>query len=427
MKLLIIAPPMHPVSSTTGSSVEIAIYQIAKRISRSHEVTVLGRKGERLPAFSRRRNLTFVRVLPGNGYVRRAIRYAKKGQFDCIQVENRPKYILDLRVHFPSTPLILVLHSFTFLDALPIEIRRTVIQQADAIICNSHYVQEAYKRQFPDNAHKFHAIHLGVDVTRFSFPGMARKNRELSRHSLERTFNILYAGRVVPRKGVHILIKAAGYVREKYPFVRLLIAGPCNSEKYKARLMAEAQRCRVPVRFIGPVKPHRMHKVYWLGDCFVCPTQYEEAFGLVNVEAMASRLPVIASRRGGIPEIIDEQTGILVADYQDPAAFARAIERIITMPTFGRVLSKGAERKAAQQFDWDNVSGSYDRFYSGLLAQGAELQLVKGESVGEAIECEEAMEPEETMPVEAGGEEEQEQAVSDLDNPAAETGEEEEV
>jgi spore coat protein SA len=363
LNIFIIAPPRYTVSPSTGSSVEISIYQIAKRIAKHHKVTIFSRKVGNLPATSRHGNLTIVRVLERDNYLNKAIRYARKYKFDYIQVENRPHYILRLKRYFPRTPLILVLHSFTFLNLLSEQVKRSVLRKADTIICNSHFIMQSYMQEFPKYAAKFHMIYLGVDTNRFT-PPPVQKNTMLLCHSLSNSFNVLYAGRVIPRKGVSILIQAVGHVRKKHPFVKLIIVGPCLSKDYKAKLLALAKQEKVPVHFFNKIKPSSMHRVYRLGNCFVCPTQFPEAFGLVNVEAMSNGLPVIASRRGGIPEIIDETSGILVDDYKNPQAFAFAIEQIIASPLLADSLAKKGREVVLQKFDWDMTASRYHDFYT---------------------------------------------------------------
>ena len=76
---------------------------------------------------------------------------------------------------------------------------------------------------------------------------------------------------------------------------RLLLVGSLNNHSYRKRLIQEAIKAKADMRIIGFKSPSEMQRAYWLGDVFVCPTQMKEAFGLVNVEAMASGLPVIAS------------------------------------------------------------------------------------------------------------------------------------
>jgi spore coat protein SA len=366
LKILIVAPPAFPVSASTGGSVEISIYQIAKRLALTNQVTIISRKSKGLPAVSKSKNLTIIRVAGNKSYLREVINYAKNHKFDCIQVDNRPRFIPILRRHFPKVSLVLVLHSLTFMRFLSNMTRQNVVRKSNAVICNSEFIRHYYVKRFPHYAKKFHAIHLGADLSRFREPTPIEKRNMRTRYSLLNSFIILYAGRIIPGKGVHILVKAAGLVKKTIPSIRVVLVGP-YIKGYKTRLISEAKRKKIPVLFTGPVKPSNMHKMYWLGDCFICPTQLHEAFGLVNVEAMASGLPVIASKRGGIVEIINEKNGILIRDYKKPIAFAREIEKIFLMPTFANSLAEAGREAVLVHFDWSRVAADYEEFYKKFL------------------------------------------------------------
>ncbi|MFM1652977.1 glycosyltransferase family 4 protein [Brevibacillus sp. B_LB10_24] len=362
MNILIIAPPAYTVSAKTGGSVEICIYETAKRVAKRHNVTIISRKSKHYPKSSKDGNLTIKRIESEPDYLSGVIQYIKTRKFDCIQVENRPQYIPVLRSFFPRQTLILALHSLTFMTALPKKERRDVIKKATVVICNSDFIRKHYAKAFPLYAKKIISIHLGVDLSRFRAPTLYEKEMALASYSLTDSCNILYTGRIIPKKGVHVLVEAAGIVKQKVPAVRLILAGRC-SKPYKEFLRQTAQKSGVDILFLGKVSPADMHHIYWLGDCFVCPTQFKEAFGLVNVEAMASGLPVVASKRGGIPEIINPQNGILVRDYTNPLEFAKAIEKLILAPSLANALAAEAQLTVHNQFDWGIAAARYEEVY----------------------------------------------------------------
>lgn len=362
MKIVFLAPDAYPVSFKTGGSVEITIYQLAKRLAQEHKVTIISRKSRGLPRETKKGNLTIIRISRGKHYLKKAIRYLKRHSFDCIQVDNRPSHVKTLRRHFPSKPIVLSLHSLTFMNFLSDNKKEEVFEKADKIVCNSEFIQRHYQEEFPKFADKLCAIHLGVDLERFTTSDPFTKEQEKLSFHLQDTYNILYVGRVIAQKGVHILIQAAGIVKQKYPNIRVVIVGKCRS-KYQMRLLEEAEKAGVEVRFMGQMNPSEIHRAYRIADCFVCPTQFKEAFGLVNVEAMASGVPVVASHRGGIPEIINESNGILVNDYQDPTAFALAIEQLLNSPVLVHSLVVNGYYTVVNKFSWEHVSNRYDQLY----------------------------------------------------------------
>lgn len=345
---------------------EISIYQIAKRLAKKYQVTVLCRSSPRLPKRSREGNLTIVRIPAHGKYLTNVIRYVQKHKYDCIQIDNRPHYIPELRKTLPHTPLILSLHSLTFMDRLEHAQQEEILQLASAVVCNSQFIARYYQQRFPHYRDKLTSIYLGVDLEQFRPPNPLRKHKERVRYNVENTYNMLYVGRVIPMKGIHILIAAAAIVQRMHENTRLVIVGECDPT-YRKELEKEAAEKDVLLTFIANMPHSRVHRAYWLGDCLICPTQFQEAFGLVNVEAMASGLPVIASNRGGIPEIIHSENGILIDEIESPHHFAYAIDLLITSFAFRDELVDRAAITVRLAFSWDKTARHYRRLYKQLL------------------------------------------------------------
>jgi len=362
-----VAPPAFPVSAGTGGSVEICMYEIGRRLSKDHHVTLISRKSPGFPSKSQFNHFKIVR-LPIQYYWHKVIQYAKKRHFDIIQIDNRPEMVPLFKKHFPSTRILLNLHSLTFMSKLNTPQQRKVMQHTDAVLCNSHYIKQHYRTIFPPFAKKVHAIHLGTDVNRFRLPTAAEKEQIRSRYAVNKTYNLLYSGRIIPKKGIGLLIKSASLVKKKYPPIHVILVGPC-SRSYRNKQLRMARRLHVPLTFTGNMPPSTMHHAYWLGDCLISPTQFKEAFGLVNVEAMASGLPVIASHRGGIPEILNGQNGITIRDYQNPQAFAKAILSLISLPSLRKKLIEAGYQTAHNRFSWSRVARDYEHLYELILSQ----------------------------------------------------------
>ncbi|MNV76269.1 Spore coat protein SA [compost metagenome] len=119
--------------------------------------------------------------------------------------------------------------------------------------------------------------------------------------------------------------------------------------------------------FAGGIPHSDIHRLYQAADCFVCPSQRHESFGLVNVEAMAAALPVIASRIGGIGEVIEHgRTGLLVDRYREASAFARAIESLARAPKTAAAMGLEGRRTALQAFDWERTASRLELLFAGL-------------------------------------------------------------
>ncbi|MBO7742827.1 glycosyltransferase family 4 protein [Paenibacillus sp. MWE-103] len=362
MKLLIIAPEQIPVPPRAGGSVENVIHQITSRLPEGHRVTIVSLRRGYLPRKSVSGPVTNLRVPGGSKkrYLANALRRVKGLAFDLIQIDNRPGFAAAVRNAFPHTPIAVFMHSMTFASP-PMTTRRKAnadFRHADLIVGNSLSLQRSLMSRFPAHRSKIAYVHLGVDTAQFRPSGKRRRGG----------YRFLFAGRMIPRKGVPTLLRAFKIARKSVPSIRLSVAGGTGKAAYRAFLRRTARRLNVPVRFKGNLPRKRMPAFYRSGDCFVCPSQEHEAFGLVNVEAMASGLPVIASRNGGIPEIVkDGRNGFLVTRYGKPAAFAARMAELARSPELHRRLSEQARSDAERYFGWQLTAAKLMELYAERL------------------------------------------------------------
>jgi glycosyltransferase involved in cell wall biosynthesis len=120
--------------------------------------------------------------------------------------------------------------------------------------------------------------------------------------------------------------------------------------------------------FPGRLKDEDMPVHFAAADVCVVPSHYEP-FGLVAIEAMASGTPVVASEVGGLKyTVVPEQTGLL-APPKDEAAFAEAIDRILSDPAWRDELGRNARARVEQEFSWDGVAAQLSELYTALLEE----------------------------------------------------------
>ncbi|MGZ7441192.1 glycosyltransferase family 4 protein [Paenibacillus sp. TH7-28] len=358
MNILMVAPEQIPVPG--NGSVEICMLAIAKELADRHTVTIISRKSGSLPPVSRIGKLTIVRVPSGSSgrYIASVLRYVKGRSYDLIQVDNRPHYAAKVKAAFPRTPVSLFLHSLTFVKntaAVALSMAK-----ADLIVANSDSLKAKLNERFGRLAGKIHTVHLGVDTHRFRPP--ARRTVPSG------SFRVLFAGRVIPRKGIPVLIKAMELVRREKSGASLTVVGG-GKAGYLRELRRLAGKHRVPVRFVGKV-PHRLiDRRFRQADCFACPSQEHEAFGLVNVEAMASGLPVVASDIGGIGEVVNHgHNGYLVKVYSDPREHAKWILQLAKHPESAGKMSRQARRDAVAKFGWKQTAAKLMKIYNRYVS-----------------------------------------------------------
>lgn len=361
MRILMIAPEQFPLPG--NSSVEICMLAIAKRLAKRHHVTILCRKFPQQSHNTQIGGVHIVRVSSKKGsYLSAILRFVKEKRFDLIQVDNRPHTMARVKQLASHTPVALFLHSLTF---VPHNAKVSAsLRKADLILSNSSSLTQRLSQRFPQQKAKIRTVYLGVDTARFTRPHPGKRQASRKKYNLEHSYAVLFAGRVIPRKGLSVLIKATRHVQQQIPRTRLLIAGGGKSA-YVRQLKAQARKAGVAARFLGKVPHHKIHRLYQAADCFVCPSQRHEAFGLVNVEAMSTGLPVIASRIGGMKEIIQHgKNGYLVSDYRNPKSFAAYIAKIAKNKQLAAQFSKMGRQTTVRLFTWERTAARLSNIYT---------------------------------------------------------------
>lgn len=183
---------------------------------------------------------------------------------------------------------------------------------------------------------------------------------------------LLFSGRLIQRKGVDYLIRALPRVLERRD-VKLLITGEGDRRREWEEL-AVRLGLKDKVQFLGFVTTDRLAELYETCDAYVHPAIFDdnndtEGLGVVLVEALANRCPVVASRVGGIVDVVlDEQTGLLVPE-KDERALANAILRLLDDPALARRLGNAGRDFAIKHFDWERITDETENLYHYALGR----------------------------------------------------------
>ncbi|WP_345057254.1 glycogen synthase [Streptomyces rameus] len=248
---------------------------------------------------------------------------------------------------------------------------RTAIEAADAVIAVSGAMREDVLACYPalDPA-RVHVVHNGID-TRLYRP--AHGTDALTRHGIDPTRPyVLFVGRITRQKGVPHLLRA---VRDIDPGAQVVLcAGAPDTpeiDREFQELFEELRRVRAGVFWIPQMLPRpEVVQLLTHAAVFVCPSVYEP-LGIVNLEAMACGTPVVASRVGGIPEVVaDGRTGLLVdADGGFEAGLARALDTVLADPEAARRMGEAGRARAVGEFGWDAVARRTAGLYREMLGQ----------------------------------------------------------
>lgn len=160
---------------------------------------------------------------------------------------------------------------------------------------------------------------------------------------------ILFAGRLASNKGLPQLVRAFERLASEHPDARLVLAG--EDQGWRARLASATRR---PLLFTGHLPDELYRSALAAADLLVLPSEWE-AFGIVLAEAMACGTPVVATRVGGAPDVVqDGVTGLLV-EHGDVEALARAMGALLADPERRRRMGEAGKARAFAAYSWDAV------------------------------------------------------------------------
>lgn len=275
---------------------------------------------------------------------------------DVVYIHNRPEYVIALailkKIWQINFDIVLHLHNPHLASKV---LRKIVLKSVAKINFCSEFL---FKKIATDiNQQK---------VTTKIIPNAANHNCFYSptvNPNNQAEYTILYVGRLIPEKGIHILIQAVKTLRNQGWSVNLNIVGAksfgsWSDDPYINSLKIIASDINEWLKFAGYKTGSELAQQYQQATIFCCPSVWEEPFGMVNVEAMASGLPVIASNVGGIPEIFQDGGGILVPpnDFQ---ALAQAIELLLKDKDYRLKIAKRGYEIYQERFTWNKIAQLY--------------------------------------------------------------------
>lgn len=249
---------------------------------------------------------------------------------------------------------------------------RTAIEAADAVIAVSGAMRDDILGCYPDlDPARVRVVHNGIDTSLYRpDPG----TDVLERIGLDtgRPY-ILFVGRITRQKGVPHLLRA---VRDIDPAAQVVLcAGAPDTpeiDREFRQLYQELSAVRDGVHWIPQMLPRPdVIQLLTHAAVFVCPSVYEP-LGIVNLEAMACGTAVVASRVGGIPEVVEHgETGLLVPLGDDfETELATALDSVLADPATARRMGEAGRLRAVGEFGWDAVARRTVRLYEEVLKAG---------------------------------------------------------
>ncbi len=429
VKIAFVSQPRDPVDAAESQlgSVTTVLWELATRIARRHETLVFaprapGQAAEesyrsllgicRVPAWrTLHKTLDFATGILGwrspyfassayfHEYGLAVARALKRYQPDIVHLQNHSHFLPLFRDAVPRARLIMQVHDELH-SLLPAGLVRARLQDVAGIVTPSDFVTGRLAGRMPYMAGRVHTIGNGVDTVTFWPRGRAA---EAARGALR----ILYVGRVSPEKGVHklaaafrLLLASGGrfeleiagsagllplsqvQLLARDPHVAALARfygsgfwGALDSQLLHARtgyrrfieslLPDDSRDC---LRFLGRLSRDEVISAYHRADVLVIPSLCEEPFGLPVAEGMACGLPCVASRAGGIPEIVDDGVTGLLVERGDVPGLAAALQRLALDPAARERFGRLGRERAEGLFDWSVPAARLETLYQRVLA-----------------------------------------------------------
>ncbi len=359
------------------------VYEVSKRLARKHDVTVVT---SRVPGTAREEVVEGVRIVRTEGWVLRSLPYPlpppvpvspflvraieeEAAKADVVHLHNRFFYsFLDLQglkrkfgVHAGLT-----LHNARVRGIDPVTdllgqayddlLGFRIMRGCDRIAAVSRSTLET---TVPRNLWgRSSVVYNGVDLKFF--------NPKVSGERMKRQLNIkgkvvLSVARLVRQKGLKYLINSFERMDDDYNLV-IFGHGP-EEEALNKLIQKKGLQKKARVIWSAGIEK-RMNELYAMSDVFVLPSLYEP-FGMVVVEAMASGKPVIGSTAGGIPEIINNKTGLLF-EPKNVDQLTEEMETLLSDEKKRKSMGFYGRGRAEKVFNWDNTAKGYEKMYRGI-------------------------------------------------------------
>jgi glycosyltransferase involved in cell wall biosynthesis len=277
--------------------------------------------------------------------------------------------------HVFRKPLLVTMHStevgrregtHTTTEKMIHETEAWLTYEAWKVICCSDYMVSHVKWAFGLPNDKLVMVPNGVNWHIYE----QIENQDLkifrSKYALPQEKLVLFVGRLVYEKGAHVLINAIPKILEKAN-TKFIIVGS-GYMKEQLSIIVKSMGLEHKVLFTGFVDDETLLRLQRCADVSVVPSLFEP-FGIVALEAMAAKSPVIVSDTGGLSEIVDHDLNGIKVYPNNPDSLAWGINRVLLDENFRNRIRENAYKKVQEKYDWDKIAQQTKRIYEGVLGE----------------------------------------------------------
>ena len=341
---------------------EIATYNLADHLAqRGHEIHIITSQDEGLPEFSEENSFYIHRIAWPKIHIIGTITFwakiclkIQKIKPDIVHAQSLPTGIpaWAAKKHLKIPYVVWGQGSHIYLPGSCIRMAsKTILKNADAVLA---LTEDMKQRMLEICNRDISVVPNGIGLERFNITSGEKKKGNSK--------TIIFVGRLHPVKGVSYLIEAMAIVHRKMPDAKLILVGD-GIERSKLEELVEKLDLNGCIQFAGQVQQERIPTIMQQADLFALPS-LSESFGIVNLEAMAASLPIVATNVGGIPDIVEEGMNGYLVNAKRPAEVADRILMLLRNDKLREEISAN-NREKAKLFAWDKVAikveGEYQR------------------------------------------------------------------
>ncbi len=412
MRIAIVSQPLDLLIPPYENSIGIWTNRIARQISRSNPVTVFAKRNRVQQSIPSQPNLRYVfvsslpnrvvsffgKIVPDGklpvyawqtyylDYILPIALQIRREGFDIIHVHNFSQFVPVLRHFNPHAKIVLHMNC-EWLSQLDYDVMDQRIQTSDLVLGSSDYISNKIRDRYPHHEANCKTCYNGVDVDMFRGVNGQRVDHREKRH-------IMFVGRVSPEKGVHDLIEAFCDIAERFPDVDLDIVGPGGAmpkafivdtsddpeiaalarfydETYDTQLKRQIpSHLQKRIHFWGGIDHSEITEYYRRAEILINPS-YSESFGMSLIEAMASEIPVVVTRVGGMVEIVERSKGGIIVERGNVPELSAAIIRLLEDDGLRKEMGRNGRFAAAEYFSWPQLAQTLKGRYEQLSSQHA--------------------------------------------------------
>ena len=277
--------------------------------------------------------------------VKKKIKYFDK--YDLVISENVAEFGLSLRSKINGK---FVLHLHNDILNKNTNQAKEILDCFDECWCLSKFIMNRVKEI--ENSGKIKVLYNGIDLSKFNIDISEKEKIEIKRTYGINQENkvIMYSGRIVPEKGVLELIRAFNLMEDRDKVTLLIVGAITNKTKYEKAIMKLIRENNYIVN-TGYVDYELISKLYNIADVGVVPSTWEEPFALTVTEFMASGKPLVVTKSGAIPELVDSKYTIMVDnDEKIEENLSKALKNALNLKVDENIIKKDSNKFSSEKY-----------------------------------------------------------------------------